>query len=258
MLYETLGHKPVEKGFNFSFEECSAGWIYTRLRHWRDGFTESVVIHCSICGDPFPDFIAWMEAITRGVDEACWTVNEEGCLARLRAERGGDRWQLTCEGNSESPGEAPWQSRMQFDVRAYDLICAGYYEFRRFVESHHYRPEEWTNETVFDCWKHRLHEGPCFTMENAVDLLARWNRDEVLAALFYAEPGFRDDRPEAPQIPTDWNAASADARKEAARTLLRRRHDGYGGSDLQALKSPMIEEWVAAQDKQRRPPRPPA
>ena len=244
MRYRSSGSRPLDD-VRFVFDGCSAGWIDCRIERLQGGFTETVILRCSHCYDPFPEFIDWLEAIIRGADETSWTVNQEGWFARLRVVRHRDTLKLHCEQKDDD--SAAWQERMRVEVQPATLVCAAYWEFRRFATSARYRPEEWTAETLFNRWKHRFGGDSTETIDQLTVWMARCRRDEVLATLFHACPAMLNDRPIIPAVPADWDSLDAPTRQSALAGLLREPVDGFIGCDLRELKSERVETWLEAQ-----------
>lgn len=251
MSYTASGRRPLDCDFGFDFTSRGYGWIDCKLSRSQGAFRETVILCCSEVFDPFPAFILWLEALARSADEAVWTVNQEGCLARLRAVRHGTTVSLHCE---EKPGEhraTEWQPRLLLETEPARLVSSAYWSFRNFAESPATRADHWYLTTRADHWEHRMGwEGTCIP-EQLARSVANWRRDEFLVALFHAYPSF-SDRPEIPSLAPDWDALPESARETVALALLNEKIGGFHGRAPRELKSPAVESWLAASEKRNR------
>jgi hypothetical protein len=233
------------------FEHCVSGWIDCRLTHSSGGVEQAHVLRCSHVYDPLPDFIAWLEAITREADEASWTVNQEGSFARLRAVRfGGDAVNLFCEDKTNDPNVTLWSPRLNVLVFTIELVRAAYWALGTFVSSPAFSLPHWSTMNWYEHWMHRYPEDGRISLDTLATNLAAWSRDQILAALFHALPAFdTHGQPELPTIAPAWDSFPSAARESALRSLLAELTNSFGGSDPRTLPSPVIESWLAARTR---------
>ncbi len=210
---------------------------------------------------PFPQMIAWLEAISLGLDHCGWWWSAEGPCYEMKWNGA----ELKIEEHADEP---PEELRVRLDRR--QMVAAFYRSFRRFVGSRRYRPADYEKrrfgEIMVDAEGHGLTEeqlrGRLLTLGAAElePMLQGWHLSGIFAREEDADqfPGaYRD--PEArigrlrlwrfPYVTNEWNGWDAPRRHARLREIFDFVHDGYFGTPLRGLRSEIVERFLGAEEK---------
>jgi len=125
----------------FSFGNCDAGWIELTI----EVNQKKVKLDLSWAVDPFPDIIAWLESISRNIEEAAFTLDEEGHEVCFRYKRSTDGISMVFSLVSGSTGEM-----LAVEVDRFQLVSEFYTKLKEYGRSDRYIPAQWESETLFD------------------------------------------------------------------------------------------------------------
>lgn len=270
---------------NVHFVQGQHGWMYMQLRLRTgvdtvtavdDGFAPTgsssgggellrrrLRISAAFC--PFPQMIAWLEAVSLGLARCGWRWEGEG----PEYELAWNGTQLVID--EEFSREQPEALRLKLDRR--QLVAAFYRPFRRFVESRRYRPAEYerrrVGEIMVEAEGHGLTEqelrGRLLTLDAAElePMLQGWRDNGIFSREGFADetPGaYRD--PEArlgsmrlwrfPYVTDEWNGWDAPRRRARIREIFDLVDDGYFGTPLRGLRSEIVERFLGAEEKRER------
>lgn len=144
---ERIGYVSQDEPFVVKFGPTEAGWIDINVLPLTNGWPVSAT-HLD---DPFPHLMPWLNDIAAGAACACWSISHEG--------RGTTRFIYAHHEVGLSPDFSPALLAIHtyfghvhvrmYHVDAKQLVGAFYREFRRFVESEDYKPDEWEDEFDF-------------------------------------------------------------------------------------------------------------
>jgi hypothetical protein len=152
------------------FHDCEAGWIHMDVTH----ASETVSISLSHVYEPLPAFLAWLEAVSTGVEQCSFEIDEEGSMVEFKAtSRGSGNVQFQLEPSYES-------TKLDLNLSARELVGAMYRAFVEFSESPDYKPEEWESYSLGDAV--RDHTG--LSQQEWVDSMLTLNRRELQKAIW--------------------------------------------------------------------------
>jgi hypothetical protein len=163
-----MSAKPTD--LQIRFRDCEAGWIHMDVTHVSD----TVSVNLSHVFEPLPAFLAWLEAVSTGVEQCSFVIDEEGSLVEFKAttlNSGKVRFQITP--NYES-------TKLDLNLSARELVGAMYRAYVEFSESPDYKPEEWESYLLGDAV--RDHTG--LSQQQWVDSMLTLNRRELQKAIW--------------------------------------------------------------------------
>lgn len=145
------------------FEGCEAGWIDFRLTAGQ----QTLSLRASHLFDPLPDLLAWLEAISLGLQRGGWTLDEE--FQRVQFDihevapqpifgRRSDPVLLTVRPDGNVAPLSCTLTRRDL-VRAFDGAL------RDFVTSDRYRPAEWERLSLGDQVREKTGQDPAIWVE---------------------------------------------------------------------------------------------
>lgn len=168
--------KTNKQKLTVTFDDCEAGWIRMRLVIGE----QSLEVSCSHWLDPLPDLLAWLEAISVGVELCQFTVDEEGssvafsaCKTDSRTEPDRAYSTLTLTPSYEVPP-------LRFTLPTFELVGNIYHAFRAFAESDKYVPTQWEHHTL----ERAVHEKLGMTTAEWIDSVIAREPREVQKALW--------------------------------------------------------------------------
>jgi hypothetical protein len=213
---------------------------------------------------PFPQMIAWLEAVSLGLHQCGLSWDAEGPLYKLR-------WNGAELSIEEYADEPPEELRVRLDRR--QMVAAFYLSFRRFVGSRRYRPAEYEKrrfgEIMVEAEGHGLTEdelrGRLLTL-TAAELeptLQKWHLQGCLASEQYADefPGaYRDPETRVgsmrlwrfPYVTREWDGWDTPRRRARIGEIFDLVDDGYFGTPLRGLRSEIVERFLGAEEKRKR------
>jgi len=144
------------------FLSCEVGWIKFCVK----AGTQSVNIHASDVFDPFPDLLAWLEAVAVNVQECAFIIDEEGYELEFRIKRIEEDDVFTISGWGEPGAKRDYLSA---SVDRLQLVRAFYDGIRQFSISPTYVPSEWDYVPIAGRLLEILGDG--------------WNHDQLIVAL---------------------------------------------------------------------------
>jgi len=206
---------------------------------------------------PFPQMIAWLEAISLGLNHCDWRWDGEGPCYALEWNGG----QLVVQ--EEYSEEQPEAVRVKLDRR--EVVTAFYRSFRRFAGSRLYRPAEYEKrrfgEIMVEAEGHGLTEdelrGRLLTLGAAElePMLHGWHSNGIFAREEEADrfPGtYRD--PEArmgsvrlwrfPYVTDEWDGWDTRRRRASLCEIFDFVDHGYFGTPLRGLRSEIVERFL--------------
>lgn len=145
------------------FEKCEAGWIALHLA--AGGHT--LDLRVSHLYDPLPDLLAWLEAISLGLERSGWSLDEEVRRVAFDARdaepapifgRRPDPVVLTVTPDDDV---AP----MICTLTRRALVQTFYQALRDFVTSDRYRPGEWERQSLGDRVREKTGQDPAVWVE---------------------------------------------------------------------------------------------
>ena len=240
------------------FHDCEAGWIHMDVTH----ASETVSISLSHVFEPLPAFLAWLEAVSTGVEQCSFVIDEEGSLVEFKAttlNSGKVRFQITP--NYES-------TKLDLNLSARELVGALYRAFVEFSESPDYKPEEWESYLLGDAV--RDHTG--LSQQEWIDSMLTLNRRELQKAIWRLDrETFVDNElarksqiiasddevleltgepPVAGTLLTFWrcdgweNLTSETEKTKFLLEALEERISSWDGFPWQKMRSAMLETWL--------------
>ena len=205
---------------------------------------------------PFPQMIAWLEAVSLGLYHCSFSWDAEGPFYRLEWNGA----ELSIEEHADEP---PEELRVRLDRR--QMVAAFYHSFRRFVGSRRYRPADYETRRFGEIMVEA--DGRGLTEEalrrrlltlGAAELettLQGWHLSGILAREEDADqfPGaYRD--PEVrigsmrlwrfPYVTDEWNGWDEPRRHARLREIFDLVDDGYFGTPLRGLRSEIVERFL--------------
>ena len=110
------------------FHGCEAGTIRMDVSHGSD----TVSVSLSHVYEPLPAFLAWLEAVSTGVEQCSFEIDEEGSMVEFKATSLGS-------GNIRFQLEPSYESTtLDLNLSARELVGAMYRAFVEFSESPDY------------------------------------------------------------------------------------------------------------------------
>lgn len=213
---------------------------------------------------PFPQMIAWLEAVSLGLYQCGFWWDAEGPTYRLE-------WNGAELSIEERADEPPEELRVRLDRR--QMVAAFYLAFRRFVGSRRYRPAEYEKrrfgEIMVNAEGHGLTEdelrGRLLTLGAAElePMLQGWHSDGILAREEDAHhfPGAYLD-PDArmgsmrlwrfPYVKDEWDGWDTPRRRACIGEIFDLVDHGYFGTPLRGLRSEIVERFLGAEEKRER------
>jgi len=205
---------------------------------------------------PFPQMIAWLEAISLGLDHCDWRWDGEGPLYGLR-------WngiQLAIEDPSN---DRPEELRLTLDRR--ELVAAFYRPFRRFAGSRRYRPDDYERrrfgEIMVEAEGHGLTEeelrGRLLTLGAAElePVLQALHQDGILATddvtdhfpNVYRDPKARPGGAAVwlfPYVTGEWDGWDTRRRRAHLCKIFDAECNTNFGTPLRGLRSEIVERFL--------------
>lgn len=226
---------------------------------------------------PFADFIRFLEAIAVQVQECTFEWDAEGDDGRMRWQRR----RVDAEGfltvswrGSYGGRRQEFSHRMMLDTR--QTVRMLYTAFRRFVESHEYDPLRYEELTAGEAFGLILADATVEDFAAALIALDRESAERVIdrACAVVSErtctskaPRFRltlDELQRAAQVgereanterrlDPQWDHWESEQRRAEVQTrIFPSSISGWFGSELRALRSALVEQWLASPAPLRR------
>lgn len=139
---EDFTAKPLQVEFTLP----KAGWINCRVRPLHEKFA----ISCSYIWDPFPRFIAWLEAIAAGSDSATWLVDQEGSCSRVQFYGGASSIDDKSDYILHLRSYESLERIRGAKVERRQVVESFYQAFRAMAESPDYPPRQWEAHPDYD------------------------------------------------------------------------------------------------------------
>lgn len=169
------------------FTECRYGWIYFNVKA---GGCE-VNIRASEVYDPFPDLIAWLEAIVAGVQECAFDMEEEGPEKRFEYRK------ITYKNFRFRITDNYEEILLEAFVDSKQLVSEFYNSLKAFASSDEYQKNksEWEDELLWE----RMSKitNPHATREVVLHALLQKNREKIIETFFKFAPFFLLAYPDA-------------------------------------------------------------
>ena len=252
------------------FGDCDAGWIRMLLTVGESSLT----VRLSHIYDPLPDMLAWLEAITIGVEECGFRVDEEGAFVNFSAHK-----QLRAD--DQSRVYTVINIVPQYDVQPLqaimpttDLVAAFYRAFRTFADSPGYVRKQWEYLTL----EQVIHEQLGMTASAWIDSVISLELRQLQMALWRLAPqilvnsgSYLDNIGteaelmeltgktigEAGGLPCYWPLPQelwgpyAKKNEQAQRKFLEEclpeQIGSWGGTPWRRMRSSLIEHWLASE-----------
>lgn len=235
------------------------------------GQREDVALLCqmsSTMGCPFPDYIAWLEAIVCGVQECAFGWDAEGPEGRLHWARRDSAIGFVTASWQDS--RAPIEHRVMLETR--QAVAAFYVGFRQFIESPSYDPLAYEDLPVGETIALVLDGASLDDMADQLSASSRADARKLLEAVLDFAYNRRLDAsaakrrsladfvaravdlptPEDDQMqwfPADWDSWTPQQRRQyVVEDVFTNRLSFAFGSKLQSLRSSLVEEWLAHGD----------
>lgn len=255
-LIDMQNQKPID--LRIRFHDCEAGWIRMDVSHGSD----TVSISLSHVFEPLPAFLAWLEAVSTGVEQCSFEIDEEGSVVEFKASSLGS-------GNVRFQLEPSYEStKLDLNLSARELVGAMYRSFVHFSESADYRPQEWESYSLGDAV--REHTG--LTHQEWIASMLTLNRRALQKAIWrldqstYVDNEFArgshtiasdDEVLELTGMPAvagtllaywdcqDWELlSSAEARSKFLLEALEERINSWDGVPWRRMRSVVLERWL--------------
>ncbi len=222
----------------------------------------------SSMGCPLPDYIAWLEAIVCGVQECAFRWDAEGPEGRLHWSR---RDRATGFVTASWDGkQGPIEHRVMLETR--QAVIAFYAGFRQFVESPSYEPMAYEDLPVAETIALVLDGASLDELADKLSASSRIDAIKLLDALLdFAYRRSQDasatkrrmladfvvlagdvsvaEADPMQWIPAEWDSWTPQQRRQdvVATVFPGRLHIAFG-SKLRALRSSLVEDWLARVD----------
>ena len=227
------------------------------VRQQRASVEIQVYVSSVFC--PFRDFVSFLEAICVGVQECAFTWDAEGPTGEFRWQRSGDAAGQLAVHWSSSGGRIRWQTQL----RTSHVIETLYHAFRSFVESPAYDPLRYERLTRGEALR-------CVLKPESLDELCRSlagldaqaaaavivQMEDVAQARTMAGPAstfpiahylsLADPcRVVDGLLPDDWDTWTFEQRLMQLDEFLRTEVSSWEGENLRAMRSMLVEDWLA-------------
>ena len=217
-------------------------------------------ISSTLCA--FPALIAWLEAVTCGVQECAFSWDGEGTDGEMRWRGSFDSGLL----------EIVWTKgdiKREVYLNKVQMVRAFYDSFREYVESDRYDPLQYESLDAGECCELVLEGGDLSAL---ADALAERSRREALALLdamldlaYDEKAGYprraslemfidkanasrQDEDEEEKWFTKEWDTWSVERRRRDVVEKVFTGGTSIGhGSRLRELRSPRVEDWLAQQ-----------
>ena len=153
-----------EAPISVEFLECDCGWIFFSVK----AGTQSIKVSASQVFDPFPDLLSWLEALSVGVQECAFTMDEEGHELVFRYIEGYVDYRSSTFTISEPSCYENSRCYIRTYVDRLQLIKVFYDSVTHFANSTGYKPEQWECDNI----RWRL-----------LELLKNWNCERIVETL---------------------------------------------------------------------------
>lgn len=156
------------------FTKCSYGWIYFKVK--AGGY--EVHIRASEVFDPFPDLIAWMEAVTVGVQECAFDMEEEGPEKRFEYRKiNYKKFRFRITDNYE-------EILLEAFVDSKQLVSAFYNSLKGYASSDEYQKNksEWEDELLWE--RMSMAGNPPVRREVVLQYLLQQKREKIIEVFF--------------------------------------------------------------------------
>lgn len=174
-----MKEQPIQD-LSVKFGDCDVGWISMLLTSGG----RSLRFRLSHIYDPLPDMLAWLEAITIGVEECGFRVDEEGAFVNFSAHK-----QLRAD--DQSRVYTVLNVVPQYDVQPLqaimpttDMVAAFYRAFRTFADSPEYVREQWEYLTL----EQAMYEQSGMTASAWIDSVISLESRQLQMALWRLDP----------------------------------------------------------------------
>lgn len=260
----------VNHDLTVKFGDCDAGWIGMTLT----AGGRSLTVGLSHFLDPLPDMLAWLEALTIGVEECGFRIDQEGTLVHFSARRqlgtNHEHCAYTVLNVTPQYDEPPVQATLPTS----DLVGIFYRAFREFADSVAYVREQWEHLT----FEQLAHEQTGMTAAAWIDSViafeprqlqkALWRLDPQILA---APPNYLDDigteaelmeltgkaKAEAGGLPCYWPLppglwgpyadGDGQVRRKYLEECLSEPQSSWRGTPWRKMRSPLIENWLVSE-----------
>lgn len=261
------------QNLSVKFGDCDAGWISMLLTSEES----SLSVRLSHIYDPLPKMLAWLEAITIGVEECGFRVDEEGVFVNFSARRefrASENWRAYTALNIVPEYDI---QPLQVTLPTYDLVGIFYRTFREFADSSAYVREQWEYSTL----EQAMYEQSGMTASAWIDAvialeprqlqMALWRLDPQILA---TPPNYLDNigteaelveltgetRAEAGGLPCYWllppelwgqhAAKDEQARRVFLEECLQEPQSSWRGTPWRRMHSSLIENWLASESSE--------
>ena len=172
-----MNRESIESNLKIKFSDCDAGWIHMSISSGSD----ELEVRLSHWLDPLPDMLAWLEAISVGVTECGFTVDEEGTFVEFIARRSyrNDRTYTTLTITSSYDVQP-----IKLTLPTFEMVGTIYRSFREFSESDAYLPEQWEQFTL----SRRLAEKLGISPEDWIHSVISMSSRELQKAIWRLDP----------------------------------------------------------------------
>jgi hypothetical protein len=251
-----MSAKPTD--LQVRFHDCEAGWIRMDVTHAND----TVSIRLSHFFEPLPAFLAWLEAVSTGVEQCSFEIDEEGSMVEFKAtSRGSGNVQFQIEPSYES-------TKLNLNLSARELVGAMYWAFVEFSESPDYIPEEWESYSLGDAVRDRTG----LSQQEWINSMLPLNRRELQKAIWRLDRKTYHDNelaresqiiasddevleltgepPVAGTLLTFWrcddweNLTSETEKPKFLLEALEERINSWDGFPWQKMRSVILERWL--------------
>jgi hypothetical protein len=118
--------------------------------------------------------LAWLEAVSTGVEQCSFEIDEEGSMVEFKAiSRGSGNVHFQLEPSYES-------TKLDLNLSARELVGAMYRAFVEFSESPDYKPQEWESYSLSDAVRDHTE----LTQLEWIDSMLTLNRRELQKAIW--------------------------------------------------------------------------
>lgn len=262
-MNKTVAPGIQSQGLNIKFSDCADGWI-TLIICAGD---KSIQISLSEVFDPAPDLLAWLEAVSTGVEKCSFRIDEEGVLTQLiAAQRHDDQVKFRVERLDVSA------QHVELVLKRRELVSTIYQAFLAFSASPDYKPEAWQSR----CLKDAVVELAGLPTDQWIESCLRMSRRELQMALWRLDQDISADDATARQsncfataeevlvltgqAPVtgellvywpliEWDQLQGDdAKRQVLQNLMEENIGWYMGWPWRNMRSKLLDAWLASDE----------
>lgn len=224
----------IDVTFSHADHDYLAMRVAAHGRVWTETTNREIACWVSSVFCPFSSLIAWLEALTTGVESCGFTWDAEGPTGQLSM-----RW------NVFTLDWACGSQVLHATVDRRQVVNAFYGAFRGFVESSRYKPLRYERVRIGEAYV--LRGGRTFTEEELIAqlLILDWMAVDARLESIWPTPvplGSDDGIP--PWAPKEWDAWGPDRRLAYLREWFDQLGDGADGQPIRQMRSSMVEQWL--------------